>query len=90
MTNPQSGPSFGKLAAMEPNARVALLAQLRNQALSAVDTSSSGSSAAAMGAIGMGSIGMSGIGMGGIGQSFGQNSSEGMGDLGFMSAGAAY
>lgn len=81
---------FGKLAAMEPNARVALLAQLRTQALSAVDASSSGSSAAAMGAIGMGSIGMSGIGMGGIGQSFGQNASEGMGDLGFMSAGAAY
>jgi len=85
---------FGKLAAMEPNARVALLEQLRVQALSAVD-SSSGSSVAAMGSIGMGSIamggiGMTGIGMGGIGQSFGQNSSEGMGDLGFMSAGAAY
>jgi hypothetical protein len=85
---------FGKLAAMEPAARVALLEQLRVQALSAVDAGS-GSSAAAMGAIGMGSIamggiGMSGIGMGGIGQSFGQNSSEGMGDMGFMSAGAAY
>jgi len=84
---------FGKLAAMEPQARVALIQQLRSQALATVDAgaSSSGSMGSiAMGAIGMGGIGMSGIGMGGIGQSFGQNSSEGMGDLGFMSAGAAY
>jgi hypothetical protein len=85
---------FGRIAAMEPEARCALIAELRKNAMATVDTRVGTSSS--MGAIGqgMGAIGQSfagiGQGFGAIGQGFGQVASEGMGDLGFMSAGSAY
>ena len=80
---------FGKIAAMEPDARVALINNLRQQALSTIDASNLSGIAEGMGGIGMSGIGLGGIGMSGH-QSFGAVASEGMGDLGFMAAGAAY
>lgn len=84
---------FQQIAAMDPDARCALIAELRKQAIATVDARVASSSMGAIGE-GMGGIGqgLSGIGQGfgGIGQGFGMVSSEGMGDLGFMSAGSAY
>jgi len=84
---------FQAIAAMEPEARCALIAELRKQAMATVDAKLARKEMAGIGE-GMGGIGqgLSGIGegFGGIGQGFGMVASEGMGDLGFMSAGSAY
>ena len=84
---------FQAIAAMEPEARCALIAELRKQAMATVDAKTARKEMAGIGE-GMGGIGqgLSGIGegFGGIGQGFGMVASEGMGDLGFMSAGSAY
>jgi hypothetical protein len=77
---------FGQIAAMEPEARVALIQELRRQALATVEASVGQREMAGI-AEGMAGIGQ---GFGGIGQGFGMVASEGMGDLGFMSAGSAY
>jgi hypothetical protein len=83
---------FQAIAAMEPEARCALIEELRKNAIATVDTKLNRK--ASMGAIGegMGGIGLSGIGQGfgGVAQGFGMVASEGMGDLGFMAAGSAY
>jgi len=81
---------FQQIAAMEPEVRCTLIAELRKQAIATVQAKVGKSSS--MGAIGEG-MGAIGEGMGGIGQGmagFGMVASEGMGELGFMSAGAAY
>jgi len=78
---------FQQIAAMEPEARCALIAELRKQAVATVQARAS-----SMGAIGEG-MGAIGEGMGGIGQGmagFGMVASEGMGELGYMTAGSAY
>lgn len=84
---------FQAIAAMEPEARCALIAELRKNAIASVDAKLGRKEMAGIGE-GMGGIGqgLSGIGQGfgGIGQGFGMVASEGMGDLGFMSAGASY
>jgi hypothetical protein len=74
---------FQQIAAMEPEARCALIAELRKQAVATVQARTAASSS--MGAIGEG---MGGIGQGMAG--FGMVASEGMGDLGYMTAGSAY
>jgi len=74
---------FQQIAAMEPEARCMLIAELRKQAIATVQARVSSSSS--MGAIGEG---MGGIGQGMAG--FGMVASEGMGELGYMTAGAAY
>lgn len=80
---------FQAIAAMEPEARCALIAELRKNAIASVDAKLGRKEMGAIGE-GMGAIGqgLSGIGQGLAG--FGMVASEGMGDLGFMSAGAAY
>lgn len=84
---------FQAIAAMEPEARCALIAELRKQAIATVDAKLGSKAMAGIGE-GMGGIGqgLSGIGQGfgGIGEGFGMVASEGMGDFGFMSAGASY
>jgi len=77
---------FQAIAAMEPEARCALIAELRKNAIATVDARVGKKEMAGIGE-GMGGIGQ---GFGGIGQGFGMVASEGMGDLGFMSAGSAY
>jgi hypothetical protein len=77
---------FQQIAAMEPEARCALINELRQQAVATVRARVASSS---MGAIGEG-MGAIGQGFGGIGEGFGMVASEGMGDLGFMAAGSAY
>lgn len=75
--------NMAKIAAMEPNARCALIAELRNQALATAQARLAAASSAEMAGIGMSGIGMSGIGLSGIGMS-------GMSDYGQIVAGAAY
>lgn len=69
-----------KIAAMDPDARCALIAELRKQALATVQSRLASSEVAG---IGMSGIGMSGIGLSGIGMS-------GVSDYGQIVAGAAY
>lgn len=77
---------FYEIAAMpEPEARVALIAALRQEAVAAA-----AQQAAVKQAEGVSGIGMAGIGFSGIGEGFGMVASEGMGELGFMAAGSAY
>lgn len=84
---------FQAIAAMEPEARCALIAELRKNAIASVDAKLGRKEMAGIGqgfaGIGEGMAGI-GQGFGGIGQGFGMVASEGMGDLGFMSAGSAY
>ncbi|MGA0174404.1 MAG: hypothetical protein ACO3NL_12280, partial [Phycisphaerales bacterium] len=72
-----------KIAAMDPEARCALLAELRNQAMATVQARLAATSASPMAGIGMSGIGLSGIGLSGIGMS-------GVSDYGQIVAGAAY
>lgn len=78
---------FYEIAAMpEPEARVALIAALRQEAVAAA----SQQAAAKQQSEGVAGIGMAGIGLSGIGEGFGMVASEGMGEIGFMSAGSAF